>query len=93
VDINEVIRDLIVLLRNEADRYSVSIHADLATDFPRVMADRVQLQQVLTNLMLNGIEAVKEVDGQGYGRPKEELTIEHPASTAGARQARAQHVG
>jgi signal transduction histidine kinase len=62
VAVNEVIQDVIVLLRNEADRYSVSIHADLGRDFPRVMADRVQLQQVLTNLMLNGIEAMKDVD-------------------------------
>jgi len=62
-DVNEVIRDVIVLLRNEADRYSVSIREDLATDFPRVMADRVQLQQVFTNLVLNGIEAMKEVNG------------------------------
>jgi PAS domain S-box-containing protein len=63
VDVNEVIRDVIVLLRSEAYRYSVSIREDLATCFARVMADRVQLQQVLTNLMLNGIEAMKEVDG------------------------------
>jgi C4-dicarboxylate-specific signal transduction histidine kinase len=62
VDVNEVIRDVIILLRNEAYRYSVSIHTDLARDFSKVMADRVQLQQVLTNLMLNGIEAMKEVD-------------------------------
>jgi len=57
-----VIRDVVVLLRNEADRYSVAIRADLARDLPKVMADRVQLQQVFTNLMLNGIEAMKEVD-------------------------------
>jgi C4-dicarboxylate-specific signal transduction histidine kinase len=62
VDVNEVIRDVIVLLRNEAYRYSVAIRADLATDFPKVMADRVQLQQVFTNLMLNGIAAMKDVD-------------------------------
>jgi len=62
VDVNEVIRDVIVLLRSEAYRHSVSIREDLATDFPKVMADRVQLQQVLTNLMLNGIETMKEVN-------------------------------
>jgi C4-dicarboxylate-specific signal transduction histidine kinase len=62
VDVNEVIRDVIVLLRNEAHRYTVSIRADLATDLSKVMADRVQLHQVFTNLMLNGIEAMKNMD-------------------------------
>jgi len=62
VDVNEAIRDVIILMRNEAYRYSVSFRTDLARDLPKVMADRVQLQQVLTNLMLNGIEAMKEVD-------------------------------
>jgi len=62
VDVNEVIRDVIVLLRNEAYRYSVAIRTELATDLSKVMADRVQLHQVLTNLMLNGIEAMKEVN-------------------------------
>ena len=63
VDVNEVIRDVVVLLRNEAYRYSVSIRADLATDFPKVLADRVQLHQVFTNLMLNGIGAMKDING------------------------------
>ncbi len=62
LDINEVIGDVIVLLRDEAYRYSVSIGAELAADLPKVMADRVQLQQVLTNLMLNGIEAMKDTN-------------------------------
>jgi C4-dicarboxylate-specific signal transduction histidine kinase len=62
VGVNDVIRDVIVLLRNEAYRYSVAIRTELATDLLKVMADRVQLQQVLTNLLLNGIEAMKEVD-------------------------------
>jgi signal transduction histidine kinase len=63
VDVNEVIREMIVLLRGEATGYSVSIRTDLAPDLPQLMADRVQLQQVLMNLMLNGIDAMKEVDG------------------------------
>jgi len=62
VDVNEVIRDVIVLLRNEAYRYSVSTHTDLATDLSKVIADRVQLHQVFTNLMLNGIEAMKDTN-------------------------------
>src|SRR5467141_4407698 len=63
VDLNEVVRDMIVLLRSEATRYSISMRTDLAADLPRVMGDRVQLQQVLMNLMINGIDAMRDVDG------------------------------
>jgi PAS domain S-box-containing protein len=69
LDINEVIREMIVLLLNEAHRFSISLSTDLDTNLPSIMADRVQLQQVLMNLMLNGIDAVKDVDGN------RELTI------------------
>src|SRR5438876_2466574 len=62
VDINEVIREMIVLLRSEATRYSISVQTELG-DLPQVMGDRVQLQQVLMNLMTNGIDAMKDVDG------------------------------
>src|SRR3984893_16394099 len=73
VDVNEVIREMIVLLRSEANRYSISIRIELAEDLPTVMADRVQLQQVFMNLMLNGIDAMKEMTGEG------ELTIKSEA--------------
>jgi C4-dicarboxylate-specific signal transduction histidine kinase len=63
VDVNEVIREMLVLLHSEATRYSISIRTKLAGDLYHVMADRVQLQQVLMNLMINSIEAMKEVDG------------------------------
>jgi signal transduction histidine kinase len=66
---NEVIREMVVLLHGEANRYSMSLRTDLVADLPQVMADRVQLQQVLMNLMLNGIDAMKEMSGGG------ELTI------------------
>lgn len=69
VDINELIREMIVLLRGEAVANSVSIHSELADGLPQVMGDRVQLQQVLMNLMLNGIESMK-----GMGIPGK-LTI------------------
>ena len=72
VDVSELVRDMIVLLRGEANRYSISIRTELAEDLPKVMADRVQLQQVLMNLMLNGIDAMKEGGG--------ELTIKSEAS-------------
>jgi signal transduction histidine kinase len=65
VDANELIREMIVLLRSEANRYSISIRTELAEDLPKVMADRVQLQQVFMNLMLNGIDAMKETTGGG----------------------------
>ena len=64
VDINEVIREMIVMLNNEANRYSVTMRTDLAERLPKVMADRVQLQQVLMNLMLNGIEAMRDTTGE-----------------------------
>ncbi len=63
VDVNEIIREMIVLLRGETTRYDILVGTDLAADLPHVMADRVQLQQVLMNLMINGIEAMKDADG------------------------------
>jgi PAS domain S-box-containing protein len=69
VDMNELIQEMMMLVRSEASRYSISIRGDLADDLPPVKADRVQLQQVLMNLMLNGIEAMKEMGAVG------ELTI------------------
>ena len=63
VDVNEVIREMIVLLRSEATRYSILIRTELAADLPQVMGDRVQLQQVLMNLIINSIDAMKDVDG------------------------------
>ena len=63
VDVNETIREMIVLLRSEATRYSVYVRTDLAGDLPQVMADRIQLQQVLMNLMINGIDAMRDANG------------------------------
>jgi C4-dicarboxylate-specific signal transduction histidine kinase len=63
VDLNEVIREMILLLRSETVRYNISLGADLASGLPQVLADRVQLQQVMMNLMLNSIDAMKNVDG------------------------------
>jgi len=63
VDVNEAIREMIVLLRSEATRYNITVRMELAADLPRIMGDRVQLQQVLMNLIVNSIDAVKEVDG------------------------------
>jgi PAS domain S-box-containing protein len=62
-DVNEIIGEMIVLLRSEAIRYKVFVRTELTADLPQVMGDRVQLQQVLMNLMINGIDAMKDVDG------------------------------
>jgi PAS domain S-box-containing protein len=61
--VSEIIRETVVLLRGEAARYNISIRAELAADLPQIVGDRVQLQQVAMNLILNGIEAMKNVDG------------------------------
>jgi len=63
VNVNEVIREIVALLRSEAARHSISIRTELGDDIPKVIGDRVQLQQVLMNLMINGIDATKGVDG------------------------------
>src|SRR5467141_4714696 len=63
VDVNEIIREMIVLLRGETTRYSITVRTELAADLPQVLGDRVELQQVLMNLMMNGIDAMKDVDG------------------------------
>jgi PAS domain S-box-containing protein len=63
VDVNEVIREMTVLLSSEATRYSISMRTELSEGLPNIMGDHVQLQQVLMNLMINGIEAMKDVAG------------------------------
>ena len=63
LDVNEIIQEMTVLLRGETTRFNILVATDLAADLPQVMADRVQLQQVLMNLMINGIEAMKDMDG------------------------------
>ena len=64
LDVNEVVDEMLVLLRGEADRHSIGMRTELAVDLPRVRADRVQLQQVLVNLMVNGIEAMGDAGGE-----------------------------
>jgi C4-dicarboxylate-specific signal transduction histidine kinase len=70
VDPNGIIREMIILLQREATQFTVSVQTELTSDLPQVMGDRVQLQQVLMNLMMNGIDAMKNVDGT------RELTIQ-----------------
>jgi len=63
IDVNEVNRETVALLRDEAMRYNISVRTELAADLPPIVGDRVQLQQVAMNLIVNGIEAMKDVDG------------------------------
>jgi PAS domain S-box-containing protein len=64
VDLRGVIEEMAVLLGTEAARYSITISAEIDKDIPKLRADRVQLQQVIMNLMLNAIEAMKDTGGE-----------------------------
>jgi C4-dicarboxylate-specific signal transduction histidine kinase len=64
LDINPVIQELIALLHHDITKRRVLLQADLAADLPRVKADRVQLQQVLLNLIVNAMDATRDVTGR-----------------------------
>ena len=64
VDVNGIIQEMLTLLKCEADGCSVAMRTDLGAELPKIMADRVQLQQVFMNLMLNAIEAMKDSGGE-----------------------------
>ncbi len=70
LDINQVVREVVALTQTEMQRHSVSLQNRLADNLPLVSADRVQLQQVIINLIVNAIEAMGGVVGRAH-----ELTI------------------
>ena len=63
VDVNDVIREMVILLHGEAARYAVLIRTELMDNLSPVSGDRAQLMQVLMNLMINGMEAMSDGDG------------------------------
>ncbi len=75
VNVNEIVREIAGLLKNETARQSMTMHLELADNAPKVVGDHVQLQQVFMNLMLNAIEAMKDTCG--------ELTIESQLTQEG----------
>jgi PAS domain S-box-containing protein len=64
VDANKIIREIAALLKNQLKQYSVIVDLQLAANVPKIMGDRVQLQQVVMNLMLNAIEATNKTGGE-----------------------------
>jgi PAS domain S-box-containing protein len=64
VDVDEIVCEMLLLLRGEASRHSISMRTELAPDLPKITADRVQIQQVFMNLMFNAIEAMKDTRGE-----------------------------
>jgi C4-dicarboxylate-specific signal transduction histidine kinase len=61
LDMNEAIREVIILTRNEMEKHRIALRLELAAGLPWVIGDRVQLQQVMLNLILNAIEAMSNV--------------------------------
>ncbi len=64
VDVNGIIQEMLTLLKGEAMQSSIAMRTDLSAELPKIMVDRVQLQQVFMNLMLNAIEAMKDSGGE-----------------------------
>ena len=62
LQVNDAIREVVALIRGEADKNNVCIETRLAEDLPFIEGDRVQLQQVMMNLIINGIQAMSAVD-------------------------------
>jgi len=79
LDINDAVREVQALTRSELQRHGVILHTDLSADDRPVFGDRVQLQQVLLNLIMNGIEAMRAVTE----RPKTLAITSEPVEPSG----------
>ncbi len=66
LDINDVIEEVMLIFRHEAIAHGVSVRRELASALPQVLGDRVQLQQVIINLLMNGIQATSSVTGRRH---------------------------
>jgi len=64
LEISDIIREALTLSSNELLRGGVAVHTEIAPDLPAVLGDRVQLQQVMLNLILNAIEAMSSITGR-----------------------------
>jgi NO-binding membrane sensor protein with MHYT domain len=73
LDVNDVVSEIVALVRRELLSHQVSLRLELAPALPAVLADRIQLQQVLINLMMNGIEAMQPITD----RPREMVIRSH----------------
>jgi signal transduction histidine kinase len=62
VDLNETILEVVALTRREAERHGIALQTRLARDLPPVWGDRIQLQQVILNLLTNAIDALRGSD-------------------------------
>ena len=78
LDVNELIREAIALIPHVLKKHKIALRTDLAADLPSVLGDRIQLEQVILNLMVNGIEAMVSIDD----RPRV-LTMRSAADAAG----------
>ena len=83
LDINATIQEVLSLTRGELQRQNITLHTSLSADIPPLLGDRVQLQQVLLNLITNGIDAMREI----AGRPKILAIIAEAAGATGVRVA------
>jgi C4-dicarboxylate-specific signal transduction histidine kinase len=77
LDVNDVAREVIALVQRELTSHRVSLRMELAPALPIILADRVQLQQVIINLVMNGIEAMQSVTD----RPRELVIRSHQDET------------
>jgi PAS domain S-box-containing protein len=98
VDINRIMQEVTMLLRGELSRNRVSWRTDLDLDLPRVSGDRVQLQQVVINLVMNGIEAMRSLAHRQRelliksGRKHNEVLIQVQDSGKGLNPEQAEHI-
>ena len=65
IEVNDVIREMVALLDTEMTQHAIAVQTKLAEDLPQAIADQVEFQQVLMNLMLNGMESMKELENPG----------------------------